>query len=146
MAIQGEQRQSENIGTYSGMGRERVDAIRQSGEGLIRCHGHDSIPHLGLSPQNDNVGFTLSVCGHCLSLKSLVSEYIRLTFSVGQPIFFSFLQIVFTMSSGNITDGSNHGNSADKINWKHVTLPNLLEQVEDSLEIQITEFNEQLCR
>ncbi|KIM58097.1 hypothetical protein SCLCIDRAFT_28377 [Scleroderma citrinum Foug A] len=44
------------------------------------------------------------------------------------------------MSSGNNTDG---GNGADKVNWQRVTSPDLVEQVEDSLEVQITKFDEQ---
>ena len=47
------------------------------------------------------------------------------------------------MSSGNITDS---GNGTDKIDWKHVASPHLIEQVDDSLEVQITKFNEQLHR
>ena len=49
------------------------------------------------------------------------------------------------MSSSNKTDSSNNGNGTDKINWQHVTLPDLIEQVDDLLEIQITKFNEQSC-
>ena len=113
-----------NKSTYNGMGGEHVDVIGQGGVGLIGCHGHDRISLLG--PTCDNVCSTLSACGHCLSLKSLVSEYIRLTFGVGQPIFFLFLQIIFTMSSGNNTDSTNNGSGAMTINWKHITLPNLL--------------------
>ena len=123
-----------------------MDVIGQSGKGLIRCHGCDSIPLLGLSPRGDNVGSTLSVCGHCLSSKSLVSEYIRLTFGVSQPIFCSsHIFIIYIMSSGNITNSSNNSNGADKINWQCVASPDLLEQVEDSLEVQITKFDEQSC-
>ena len=33
----------ENVGTYSGTGSKRVDAIRQSGTGLIGCHGRDTL-------------------------------------------------------------------------------------------------------
>ena len=47
------------------------------------------------------------------------------------------------MSSGNITDS---GNGTDEIDWKHVASPNLIEQVDDSLEVQIAKFNEQLHR
>ena len=87
---------------------------------------------------------TLSACSHCLSSKSSVSEYIRLTFGVSQPIFFpSHIFIIFAMSSGNNTDGSNNG-SATTIDWKCVTSPDLLEQMEDLLEVQIMKFNEQL--
>ena len=43
VAIQGKWRQLGNVGTYSGMGSKRVDAIGQSGTGLIGCHGRDSI-------------------------------------------------------------------------------------------------------
>ena len=49
------------------------------------------------------------------------------------------------MSSGNNTNGGNNGNGADKVNWQCVTLPNLVEQVEDSLKVQIAKFNEQSC-
>ena len=48
------------------------------------------------------------------------------------------------MSSGNNTDGGNNGNGADKVDWKCVTLPDLIEQVEDSLEVQIAKFDKQL--
>ena len=47
------------------------------------------------------------------------------------------------MSSGNITDGSNNGNGADKVNWQCVASPDLIKQVEDSLEVQIAKFDEQ---
>ena len=51
------------------------------------------------------------------------------------------------MSSGNNTDSSNNGNGADKIDWQRVASPNLIEQVDDSLEVQIAKFNEQShCR
>ena len=51
------------------------------------------------------------------------------------------------MSSGNNTDGANNGNSANKIDWQRVASPDLIEQVEDSLEVQIMKFDEQLhCR
>ena len=54
------------------------------------------------------------------------------------------------MSSGNITDsgnnGSGNGNGTDKIDWKHVASPDLIEQVDDLLEVQITKFDEQSCR
>ena len=46
------------------------------------------------------------------------------------------------MSSGNNTDSGN--NSTDKIDWQHTATPNLIEQVEDSLKVQITKFDEQL--
>ena len=50
------------------------------------------------------------------------------------------------MSSGNITDSGNNGstNSANKIDWQCVTSPNLVEEVDDLLEVQIAKFNEQL--
>ena len=47
------------------------------------------------------------------------------------------------MSSGNNTDSGNNGNGADKIDWQRVASPDLVEQVDDSLEVQITKFNEQ---
>ena len=47
------------------------------------------------------------------------------------------------MSSGNNTDSGNNGNGADKIHWQRVTTPDLIEQVEDSLEVQIAKFDEQ---
>ena len=47
------------------------------------------------------------------------------------------------MSSGNNTNSGNNGNSADKIDWQCIASPNLLEQVEDSLKVQIVKFNEQ---
>ena len=72
------------------MGSKRVDVIGQSSIGLIGCHGRDSIPLLGPSPRGDNAWSTPSACGHCLSSKSSVSEYIRLTFSDGQPNIPSF--------------------------------------------------------
>ena len=59
------------------------------------------------------------------------------------PSFHLLLFLKSIMSSGNITDSSNNGNSADKVDWQHVTSPDLIEQVEDSLEVQITKFNEQ---
>ena len=121
-----------------------MDAIGQSGIEMIRCHSCDSIPLFGPSPQGDNVCSTPSTCSHCLSSKSLVSKYIRLTFGVSQPIFFSLSKTFFTMSSGNNTDSSNNGSDATTIDWKHVALPDLLEQMENSLEVQITKFNEQL--
>ncbi|KIM65441.1 hypothetical protein SCLCIDRAFT_22641 [Scleroderma citrinum Foug A] len=48
------------------------------------------------------------------------------------------------MSSGNNTDSGNNGNGADKIDWQRVAMPNLIEQVEDLLEVQIMKFDEQL--
>ncbi|KIM56217.1 hypothetical protein SCLCIDRAFT_29758 [Scleroderma citrinum Foug A] len=39
------------------------------------------------------------------------------------------------MSSGNNTDSGNNGNGADKIDWQHVASPNLVKQVDDSLEL-----------
>ena len=50
------------------------------------------------------------------------------------------------MSSGNNTDSSNNSNGTNKINWRHVAMPDLIEQVEDSLKVQIVKFDEQLCR
>ena len=50
------------------------------------------------------------------------------------------------MSSGNNTDGGNNSNGADKVDWQHVASPNLIEQVENSLEVQIAKFDEQSCR
>ena len=50
------------------------------------------------------------------------------------------------MSSGNNTDSSNNGNGADKIDWQCVASPDLVEQVDDSLEVQITKFDEQSHR
>ena len=47
------------------------------------------------------------------------------------------------MSSGNNTDGGNNGNGTDKIDWQRVTSPDLIEQVDDSLEVQIAKFDEQ---
>ena len=49
------------------------------------------------------------------------------------------------MSSGNNTDSSNNGNGADKIDWQRVASPDLVEQVDDSLKVQIVKFNEQSC-
>ncbi|KIM60183.1 hypothetical protein SCLCIDRAFT_26829 [Scleroderma citrinum Foug A] len=50
------------------------------------------------------------------------------------------------MSSGNNTDGGNNSNGADKIDWQHVALPNLVEQVDNSLKVQIAKFDKQLRR
>ena len=50
------------------------------------------------------------------------------------------------MSSGNNTDSGNNGNSADKINWQCVASPDLVEQVDDSLKVQIAKFDEQSRR
>ncbi|KIM57732.1 hypothetical protein SCLCIDRAFT_28586 [Scleroderma citrinum Foug A] len=50
------------------------------------------------------------------------------------------------MSSGNITNGGNNGNGADKVDWQCVTSPDLVEQVEDLLKVQIAKFDEQVCR
>ncbi|KIM67391.1 hypothetical protein SCLCIDRAFT_21266 [Scleroderma citrinum Foug A] len=47
------------------------------------------------------------------------------------------------MSSGNNTDSGNNSNSADKVDWQCVATPNLIEQVKDSLEVQIVKFDEQ---
>ena len=48
------------------------------------------------------------------------------------------------MSSGNNTDSGNNGNGTDKVDWRRVTMPDLIEQEEDSLEVQIAKFNKQL--
>ena len=50
------------------------------------------------------------------------------------------------MSSGNNTDSSNNGNGADTVDWQRVALPDLVEQVDDLLEVQITKFDEQSRR
>ena len=51
------------------------------------------------------------------------------------------------MSSGNNIDSGNNGNGANKIDWQCATTPDLIEQVEDLLEMQIAKFDEQLrCR
>ena len=51
------------------------------------------------------------------------------------------------MSSGNNTNGGNNSNGADKIDWQHVASPDLVEQVDDSLKVQIAKFNKQShCR
>ena len=50
------------------------------------------------------------------------------------------------MSSGNNTDSGNNGNSTDKVNWQHIAMPDLVEQVDDSLEVQIAKFDEQSHR
>ncbi|KIM68372.1 hypothetical protein SCLCIDRAFT_20298 [Scleroderma citrinum Foug A] len=50
------------------------------------------------------------------------------------------------MSSGNNTDSSNNGNSGNKIDWQRVATPDLIDQVEDSLEMQIAKFDKQLRR
>ena len=52
------------------------------------------------------------------------------------------------MSTGNNTNSSSNGNGndTDKIDWQCITSPNLIEQVEDSLEVQISKFDEQSCR
>ena len=47
------------------------------------------------------------------------------------------------MSSGNNTDSGNNGNGADKVDWQCVATPDLIEQEEDSLEVQIAKFDEQ---
>ena len=47
------------------------------------------------------------------------------------------------MSSGNNTNSGNNGNSANKIDWQCITSPDLVEQLDDSLEVQITKFDEQ---
>ncbi|KIM54996.1 hypothetical protein SCLCIDRAFT_30696 [Scleroderma citrinum Foug A] len=48
------------------------------------------------------------------------------------------------MSSSNI--GGNIGNDASGIEWKRVALPNLLEQMDDSIEVQIVKVDEQSRR
>ena len=48
------------------------------------------------------------------------------------------------MSSSNI--GGNNGNNALGIDWKQVVLPNLLEQMDDSIEVQIAKVDEQSWR
>ena len=121
-----------------------MDVIGQSGTGLIGCHGHDSIPPLGPSPQGNNAVSTPSVCGHCLSSNSSVGEYISPTSSVSQPIFFPSYTFLFIMSSGNNTNSANNSNGANKIDWQCAAMPDLIERVEDSLEVQIAKFNEQL--
>ena len=51
------------------------------------------------------------------------------------------------MSSGNNINSGNNGNGANKIDWQCATTPDLIEQVEDLLEMQIAKFDEQLrCR
>ncbi|KIM62272.1 hypothetical protein SCLCIDRAFT_25209 [Scleroderma citrinum Foug A] len=50
------------------------------------------------------------------------------------------------MSSGNNTDSGNNGNGADKVNWQHVAMPDLIEQVEDLLKVQIAKFDKQSRR
>ena len=62
------------------------------------------------------------------------------------PSSFLPIHLSFIMSSGNNTDSGNNGNGTDKIDWQRVATPDLIEQVEDSLEVQITKFNEQLHR
>ena len=49
------------------------------------------------------------------------------------------------MSSGNNTNNGSNGNGANKIYWQRIALPNLVEQVDDSLEVQIAKFNKQSC-
>ena len=49
------------------------------------------------------------------------------------------------MSSGNNTDSGNNGNGANTVDWQHVALPNLIEQVDNSLEVQIAKFDKQSC-
>ena len=48
------------------------------------------------------------------------------------------------MSSSNI--GGNISNDASGIEWKRVALPNLLEQMDDLIEVQIVKVNEQSQR
>ena len=59
------------------------------------------------------------------------------------PSSFLLIYLSFIMSSGNNTDSGNNGNGANKINWQCIATPDLIEQVEDSLEVQITKFDEQ---
>ena len=47
------------------------------------------------------------------------------------------------MSSGNNTNSGNNSNGADKVEWQCVAMPDLVEQVDDLLEVQITKFDEQ---
>ena len=49
------------------------------------------------------------------------------------------------MSSGNNTDSGNNSNGANKVDWQHAATPDLIEQVEDSLEVQIVKFDKQSC-
>ena len=48
------------------------------------------------------------------------------------------------MSSSNI--GSNNSNNTLGIDWKRVASPDLLEQMDDSIEVQIAKVNEQSWR
>ena len=48
------------------------------------------------------------------------------------------------MSSSNI--GGNNGNNTSGIDWKRVVSPNLLEQMDDLIEVQIAKVNEQSQR
>ncbi|KIM60154.1 hypothetical protein SCLCIDRAFT_26794 [Scleroderma citrinum Foug A] len=48
------------------------------------------------------------------------------------------------MSSNNI--GGNTGNDASGIDWKRIALPDLLKQMDDSIEVQIAKVNEQSRR
>ena len=48
------------------------------------------------------------------------------------------------MSSGNNTDSGNNSNGANKVDWQRIALPDLVEQVEDLLEVQIAKFDKQL--
>ena len=50
------------------------------------------------------------------------------------------------MSSGNNTNSGHNGNGADKIDWQCVASPDLVEQVDNSLEIQIAKFDKESCR
>ena len=49
-----------------------------------------------------------------------------------------------TMSSSNI--GGNNSNNALGINWKRVASPNLLEQIDNSIEVQIAKVDKQSRR
>ena len=50
------------------------------------------------------------------------------------------------MSSGNNTNSGNNGNGANKVDWQRIAMPDLIEHVDDSLEVQIAKFAEQLRR
>ena len=50
-----------------------------------------------------------------------------------------------TMSTGSNTGSGNNSNGTDRIDWQHIALPDLLEQVENSLKVQIAKFDEQSC-
>ena len=50
-----------------------------------------------------------------------------------------------TMSTGSNTGSGNNSNGTDRIDWQRIALPDLLEQVENSLKVQIAKFDEQSC-